>query len=88
MKKFTKLQANYRPGETKDFVCGNCIHFLPHDKTKQYGRCGIVEGRVSSAGVCDLWEPNPEMEPGDLVYEMRERYKEHLIGRRLKQYGK
>jgi hypothetical protein len=70
IKKVTKSKANYRPAETTEFMCSNCIHFQPYDLTRGYGHCGLVIGRVSSTGVCDLWEPDPLQEPGDKVYEL------------------
>lgn len=73
-KKFTKAQANYHPSENPDFRCGNCIHFQPADETRGYGYCGLVLGKVSSEGVCKLWEPDPLQEPGDTIYERAKAY--------------
>ncbi len=73
MTKFTKEKANYRTAEQDEYRCGTCIHFQPFDKTRQFGTCTLVIGHVSSEGLCDLWEPDPLQEPGDIIYEKAKR---------------
>ncbi len=72
-KKFLKNAVHYRAAERPDFRCGSCIHFQPVDESEGYGYCTLVIGRISAEGVCDLWEPNPLLEPGDTIYELHKK---------------
>lgn len=49
--KVSKSEANYRPAENMMQSCGNCEAFIPNSG------CTKVDGRVSSDGLCDLYEP-------------------------------
>jgi hypothetical protein len=52
-----RVDVNYREGQD-NYSCGRCVHWIDP------GDCQQVEGPVSRAGVCDLFEEREAVDDG------------------------